>query len=411
MNEYSKILTEQEKKLIRKLFIWSKIASPLFITSLVIDVFIFIPTMVIDITSETSANRMIGLYFMIIAPAIPFITWMITFIGSRIIVKGTQWGAILAKISQGRSDIDDAEKRRGQTALNAITIYEIGNMAKRYGDVSGAEGLGTTISGIMTANAIFDLMSKINKHAVKVAEITGVPLPKLSTAKTWVCILVIPCLAVLVIFSTVYGISGYSNYSVLKEDRNAKLEEIRTILSECADGYEVKVERDDYMRLGRISAWVEKPEDDAGISSRMLLIFDENDVLDGVHYDVEFKHQEGYAAYYSYLGYDKDYERPGKQEALDITINEITGLNNVLQKFYEKNGSAGQSNLTKLYLPSDGFTQEFLSTESWEDIEEEPVTLENVQDTNVRWSLDNHDISSSEGDYVYIFSMIEGEVS
>ena len=54
-------------------------------------------------------------------------------------------------------------------------------------------------------------------------------------------------------------------------------------------------------------------------------------------------------------------KKPGKEEGLNIAINDIAEMGNLLKE-------AGiESELTNLYLPSEAFKQKVLSTDTWEE--------------------------------------------
>ena len=119
----------------------------------------------------------------------------------------------------------------------------------------------------------------------------------------------------------------------------------------------------------------------------MTLGFDENDTLEDVCCIIGFEDTFDKTGdkYDDILRYD----RPSKEEALNIAINDITSFNAILQ------ASNLDNELSKLYLPPDEFKQAFLSTENWEDLTNDNIgySINNTNGVKAQYSLKNRDLS------------------
>ena len=382
MNEDEKTLTEEEKKLIKTLFTRSKIASPFFVAAIVFAVMLVLPVMIIDITTHYNTNATIFIVFAIVPSTIAFICWIYNFSSSRRIVKSERWAIILEKINSEKDEVDRSEQKRGEQALSAFATYASGNIAGEYFGVEGAKEFGTAVSGIMTGITIFSLMSAINKHAQIVAQYSEVALPNL-TSKKLGYILLIPSIVIIIVFSIIYGISGGSRYKEVNDSRTTKIDEINNILSQKAGDYYIKVDDE----IGdAIRVHVTKEDEELGIRSSMIIEYDKNDVLKSVSYNIDFTETSPTDDYATVR-----YKRPSKIDALNIAINDITSLNALLQSLNI------DSEVVRLYLPSDEFKQAFLSTENWEDLVNSSTSdigypAENAINGNAQYALKNRDL-------------------
>lgn len=214
---------------------------------------------------------------------------------------------------------------------------------------------------------------------------------KPKTKRTWIYALII--IGVVIVGSLtglmIYVINSSNNNIMAFRGKSNQMMEIKKKLSETAgDAYSVK-----FSEYGDNSIDIIKKEtpNSSGtnwdITSMMTLGFDENDTLEDVCYII------GFVDSFDKTGDKYDdilrYDRPSKEDALNIAINDITSFNAILQAPNLDN------ELSKLYLPPDEFKQAFLSTENWEDLTNDNIgySINNTNGVKAQYSLKNTDLS------------------
>lgn len=214
---------------------------------------------------------------------------------------------------------------------------------------------------------------------------------KTKSKRTWIYALII--IGVVIVGSLtglmIYVINSSNNNIMAFRGKSNQMMEIKKKLSETAgDAYSVK-----FSEYGDNSIHVIKKEtpNSSGINwditSMMTLGFDENDTLEDVCYII------GFVDSFDKTGDKYDdilrYDRPSKEDALNIAINDITSFNAILQAPNLDN------ELSKLYLPPDEFKQAFLSTENWEDLTNDHIgySINNTNGVKAQYSLKNTDLS------------------
>ena len=202
---------------------------------------------------------------------------------------------------------------------------------------------------------------------------------------------------VIIAFSLIYGINGESNYKEALDAQNAKMEEIRNALTEKAENYDISIDGE---IKDSIHVSVSKTDEQAGTSLSLLITLYKKDsqfVIDHIMYSNEFRETTPGIDYVTV-----HHKRPSKEEVLNIVINNITECNNILQSLNI------DSELTKLYLPSDEFKHAFLSTENWEDLKESSTSRIGypAQDSNdgvAQYTVENSNLGSETISNVVLF--------
>lgn len=240
--------------------------------------------------------------------------------------------------------------------------------------------------GAVIAIIVFDvknayLVRKVEKMKNEDSSIC----PKRKSKRTWIYALIV--IGVVVVASitglVVYVLNSSNNGIMESRGKTTKMREIKQSLSEKAgDRYSVE-----FSDPGNNIRILKKDSPTSSIISSMSLWFDDDDTLEKIYYSVRFFES------YSNTGniYDDTfrYDRPSKEDALDIAINDITSFNTILQSINEN------SELTRLYLPPEEFKQAFLSTENWEDLTNDNIgySISSTNGVKAQYRLENRDDS------------------
>ena len=103
-------ITSSEKHLMNKLFVVTKISNPFLILAIILPMLLLLPTMIIDIWGNCETSFTVLIVFMLVPSALSLITWMITFIGSKILVQSEKWAKILKKANAKKGVMDGTEE-------------------------------------------------------------------------------------------------------------------------------------------------------------------------------------------------------------------------------------------------------------------------------------------------------------
>ncbi len=246
--------------------------------------------------------------------------------------------------------------------------------------------------GAVIAIIVFDvknayLVRKVEKMKNEDSSIC----PKRKSKRTWIYVLIVTGVVVIASITglVVYVLNSSNNSIMESRGKSTRMKELEQKLSETAgDAYSVN-----FSEYGDNSIDVIKKEtpNSSGtnwdITSMMTLGFDENDTLEDVCYIIGFEDTFDKTGdkYDDILRYD----RPSKEDALNIAINDITSFNAILQ------ASNLDNELSKLYLPPDEFKQAFLSTENWEELTNDNIgySINNTNGVKAQYSLKNRDLS------------------
>ena len=365
MNENSTILTEKEKKLIKKLYMCANLMLPMLIGSFLIEIAAAIPVIIIDIiTLSVGATPMI---LSLVLPPIPFlICACYTYLFSKITVQSENWQNIIYKAYQNANDANEFVKEQEQTKYDlnktdkkrggAIAIYFGGIAINNITKIKEIQQIGTAIGGVLVGIHFFELGKIVSDHVKQVADIFNIPLPNKIKKRIWLSFVILPLIILQVLLSIVLGIKSGNAYNNTKQAQQAT---INTVQEKLTNDENISVVTNTYDR-------------DKNIVSVDL----RHEINDNLDFWADFRiNEDNTIKEIDYTLCTDDINDCNKEEFFNIFEQEVVKSNNLVQKL-----DCAYKEVVALYLPTEECKQTFLSTPEWQDLHSSPKYVKPVTD-------------------------------